>query len=130
MRARHGARPPPSRLDLPWSFRYALGISLVSTRSPVAASDARPLASCQAALEVLPLEAVAVAARLAIRHEGDRTVYCRFLLPMHVHHRDGEPMRDRIVFHLVCEQIATVAELAAALGLSERTIYRAGAACR
>ena len=81
-------------------------------------------------MEILPPEAVAVNAGLAIHHDGDRTVYYHFLIPVHAHPRDDERARNRIVSQLVCLRAATVAELAAALGLSERTIRRAVAARR
>ena len=101
---------------------------LGSTRSPAADGDDRPppaLPPCQAALEVSPAEAIAVNSRLAIRHEGERTVYYHYLLPLHCHRRDDCRTRNRIVSQLVCLGAATVAELAAALDLSERTIQRA-----
>ena len=101
---------------------------LGSTRSPAADGDDRPppaLPPCQAALEVSPAEAIAVNSRLAIRHEGERTVYYHYLLPLHCHQRDDCRTRNRIVSQLVCLGAATVAELAAALDLSERTIQRA-----
>ena len=118
----------PAHLTFPLAFLYAMCMCLGSTRSPAADGDDRPpppLPPCQAALEVFPAEAIAVNSRLAIRHEGDRTVYYHYLLPLHCHQRDDYRTRNRIVSQLVCLGAATVAELAAALDLSERTIQRA-----
>ena len=118
----------PAHLTFPLAFLYAMCMPLGSTRSPAADGDDRPppaLPPCQAALEVSPAEAIAVNSRLAIRHEGDRTVYYHYLLPLHCHRRDDCRTRNRIVSQLVCLGAATVAELAAALDLSERTIHRA-----
>ena len=118
----------PAHLTFPLAFLYAMCMPLGSTRSPAADGDDRPppaLPPCQAALEVSPAEAIAVNSRLAIRHEGDRTVYYHYLLPLHCHQRDDCRTRNRIVSQLVCLGAATVAALAAALDLSERTIHRA-----
>ena len=118
----------PAHLTFPLAFLYAMCMPLGSTRSPAADGDDRPpppLPPCQAALEVSPAEAIAVNSRLAIRHEGEGTVYYHYLLPLHCHQRDDCRTRNRIVSQLVCLGAATVAELAAALDLSERTIHRA-----
>ena len=127
-RGRH-SRP----LDFPLAFRYPMSMPLVATPAPAADGAPQPpirLPPCQTALEILPPEAVAVNAGLAIHHDGDRLVYYHYLIPVHAHPRDDERARDRIVSQLVCLRAATVAELAAALGLSERTIRRAVAARR
>ena len=94
----------PAHLTFPLAFLYAMCMPLGSTRSPAADGDDRPppaLPPCQAALEVSPAEAIAVNSRLAIRHEGERTVYYHYLVPLHCHRRDDCRTRNRIVSQLV-----------------------------
>ena len=107
-----------------------MGMPLDSTRSSATDGDARPLPPIQTALEILPPGAVAINERLAVRHEGDRTVYYHYLMAVHAHRRDDDRTRNRFISQLVCLGVATVSELSAALDLSERTIRRAVAARR
>ena len=116
----HGAWPPavsggiPAHLTFPLAFLYAMCMPLGSTRSLPTATTGR-LPRCPHAK---PLEVPRRKLSRSNPARPDRRV------PLHCHQRDA-CRRNRIVSQLVCLGAATVAELAAALDLSERTIHRA-----
>ena len=78
-----------------------------------------------AALELQPPEAVPVNHCLSLLCDGDRVIYFAFTVPFTSHPADDTRARNRCLAQCALHQLATLAELARAFGLSTRTVLRA-----
>ena len=78
-----------------------------------------------APLELQPAEAVPVNPLLSLLCDGDRVTYFAFTVPFASHRADDTRARNRWIAHCALFQLATLAELARAFGVSTRTVVRA-----
>ena len=76
-------------------------------------------------LALQPPEAVPVNHRLSLLFDGDLVIYFVFTVPFASHRADDTRARNRCLAQCALVQMATLAELARAFGLSTRTVLRA-----
>ena len=78
-----------------------------------------------AALDLKPARATPVSASLSLFRDGDRVVYFHFTHPVDSHAADDKVGRNRCLARFALHGLATLSQLAAAHGITARTVSRA-----